>query len=77
MEALKAYIVTKSSTDETFIVGDVVWKSENGEINFVSSCRWITPSECSEETLDFECEPYDKYNVVEQSECELCANVCA
>lgn len=33
MEKLKLYIVTKSSTDETFKIGDLIWLSQNGDLN--------------------------------------------
>lgn len=68
MEELTAYTVTKSSTDGTFSVGDVIWMSENGDINCIGSCRWVSPSECSGEALDFECQPYAENRVFNCSE---------
>ena len=33
MEKLKLYTITKSSSDETLQVGDIIWLSENGDLN--------------------------------------------
>lgn len=35
MEKLKLYTITKSSTDRTFEVGDIIWLSENNDLNSV------------------------------------------
>lgn len=36
MENLKLYTVTKPSSDGTFVTGDIIWLSENGDLN---SCK--------------------------------------
>lgn len=33
MEKLKLYTVTKPSSDGTFVAGDIIWLSENGDLN--------------------------------------------
>ena len=33
MENLKLYTVTKPSSDGTFVTGDIIWLSENGDLN--------------------------------------------
>ncbi|MCM1235674.1 MAG: hypothetical protein NC489_36730 [Ruminococcus flavefaciens] len=45
MEKLKLYVVTKSSTDGSFEVGDMVWLSENGDLNSVRGQGWISKDE--------------------------------
>lgn len=45
MEKLKPYRVTKGSSDRTFTIDEIIWKSENGDINSVQAKGWITPSE--------------------------------
>ena len=34
MEALKAYVVTKGSSDGTLTVGDKIWLSKNGDFKY-------------------------------------------
>lgn len=36
MEKLKLYTVTKPSSDGTFVTGDIIWLSANGDLN---SCK--------------------------------------
>lgn len=67
MEKLTPYIVTKSSTDGAFQCGDIIWKSENGDINNLQGRGWITPDECGPETLDFAFEKTEEYEVVHVS----------
>lgn len=76
MEELTAYTVTKSSTDGTFSVGDVIWMSENGDINCIGSCKWISPSDCTKETLDFEFQPYAENRGFDCSEQEVWEGIC-
>lgn len=72
MEKLKLYIVTKSSTDQTFEIGDMIWLSENGDLNSVngqgclSKEEWDTP-----DTNDFEFEECNTHylDVTRGSEC--------
>ena len=72
MEKLKAYRITKGSTDGTFQVGNVIWKSLNGDINSVYGKGWITPSEVDHKTLDFECEEAEDFKVIKIGSSEIC-----
>ena len=45
MEKLKLYTVTKSSTDETLQVGDIIWLSENGDLNDAKAGGWLSKDE--------------------------------
>ena len=45
MEKLKLYVVTKSSTDKTFKIGDIIWLSENGDLNNAMAKRWLSKNE--------------------------------
>ena len=45
MEKLKLYTVTKTSSDETLQIGDIIWLSENKDLNnankgFLSKYEW-------------------------------------
>ncbi len=41
MGALKAYVVTKGSSDGTLKVGDKGWLSENGDLNVPALVGWL------------------------------------
>ena len=57
MENLKLYLVTKSSTDTTFQAGDLIWLSENGDLNSAKGKGCLPEDEWNTEgTNDFECE---------------------
>lgn len=45
MEKLKLYTITKSSTDRSFEVGDMIWISENGDLNSVKGKGWLSKEE--------------------------------
>ena len=56
MEKLKLYTVTKTSSDETLQIGDIIWLSENEDLNnankgFLSKHEWEVAG-----TNDFEVE---------------------
>ena len=56
MEKLKLYTVIKPSSDETLQVSDIIWLSENGDLNdankgFLSEHEWDVSG-----TNDFEVE---------------------
>ena len=56
MEKLKLYTVTKTSSDETLQIGDIIWLSENKDLNnankgFLSKYEWEVAG-----TNDFEVE---------------------
>lgn len=72
LQPLVAYEITKGSSDRTFSVGDIIWMSENGDINNVKAGGWITPSECQKESLDFECVEAPDYEVFKIGNIETC-----
>lgn len=41
MEKLKSYVVTKSSLDNTFKTGDLIWLSSNGDLNNAMGGGWL------------------------------------
>ena len=45
MERLKLYTVTKASSDGTFKVGDIIWLSENDDLNSCKGRGWLNKSE--------------------------------
>ena len=45
MEKLKVYTVTKPSSDETLQVGDIIWLSENGDLNDAKAGGWLSKDE--------------------------------
>ena len=45
MEKLKLYTVIKPSSDETLQVGDVIWLSENGDLNNAKAGGWLSKYE--------------------------------
>lgn len=55
MEKLKLYTITKSSTDKTFEVGNIIWISDNGDLNSVKGKGWLSKEEWDvQNTNDFE-----------------------
>lgn len=72
MEKLKLYVVTKSSTDKAFKCGDLIWLSENGDLNNVMGPGWISEDEWNVEGRnDFEYKVSNTYylEVVNGREC--------
>lgn len=62
MEELKVYQVTKSSSDKTFIKGDIIWLSLNGDLNSCNGKGWLPKKEqCNPKTNDFEVELNKEY----------------
>ena len=64
MEKLKLYTVIKPSSDETLQVGDIIWLSENGDLNnankgFLSKDEWDVAG-----TNDFEVEKCRTHHLV-------------
>lgn len=55
MKPLIPYRVVKDSSDGTFIKGDVLWKSENGDINSATGIGSLPFSEQDDTSNDFEC----------------------
>lgn len=72
LQPLIAYEITKGSSDRTFSVEDIIWMSENGDINNVKAGGWITPSECQKESLDFECVEAPDYETFKVGNIETC-----
>lgn len=62
LEKLKLYIVTKSSTDRTYEIGDMIWLSENDDLNSVKGQGWLSKEEWDiPGTNDFEFEECNTY----------------
>lgn len=74
-EALKPYRVTKSSSDRTFISGDIIWMSDSGDINSVQAAGCINPYEVGSQTLDFEAEAALNFEIVKGNGSEMCRKV--
>ena len=49
------YLVTKSCTDGTFQKGDVIFLEPGNDIFCPKTGRRISPGQCSQDNLDFEC----------------------
>ena len=75
LETLKPYRVTKSSSDRTFVSGDIIWMSENGDINIVQAAGCINPYEVGSQTLDFEAEAALNFEIVNGNGSEMCRRV--
>ena len=57
MEKLKLYVITKPSSDRSFKKGDLVWLSENGDLNNSMAGGWLSRNEWDiPGTNNFECE---------------------
>ena len=57
MDKLKLYTVIKPSSDETLQVGDIIWLSENGDLNDAKAKGWLSKDEWDVAgTNDFEAE---------------------
>ena len=72
MEKLKLYVVTKSNTDNTLNVGNLIWLSENGNLNNAMIGGWLSYEEWNiENRNDFEYEISDSYylDIVNGKEC--------
>lgn len=75
LEVLKSYRVIKDSSDRTFISGDIIWLSENGDINSVQAAGCIDPYEVGRNTLDFEVEAAPDFEVIKTNGSEICRRV--
>lgn len=55
MEKIKLYTVIKASTDRAFEVGDIIWLSDNNDLNSVNNKGWLSKEEWDvPNTNDFE-----------------------
>ena len=62
MEKLKLYTIVKGSTDNTLKTGDIVWLSENGDLNICNGNGWLPKDEWNTpKTSDFKVEPCKEY----------------
>ena len=69
------YRVTKDSTDKTLHKGDIVWLSDNGDLNIADPKYpgWLAKSEWSApRTSDFEIEPASEYEILCVGRHEIC-----
>ena len=65
MEKLKLYTVIKPSSDETLQAGDIIWLSENGDLNDARAKGWLTKDEWDVAgTNDFEVEECKTHHLV-------------
>ena len=65
MDKLKLYTVIKPSSDETLQVGDIIWLSENGDLNDARAKGWLTKDEWDVAgTNDFEVEECKTHHLV-------------
>lgn len=65
MEKLKAYVVTKSSSDGSFELGDIIWMSKDESINSVRGGGWLDKDEWNQPgTNDFKCELSKDYVLI-------------
>ena len=55
MKPLTPYCVIKDSSDKTFAKGNIIWRSENGDINSVTGNGFLPFLEQDEASNDFEC----------------------
>lgn len=72
MEKLRLYVVTKSSVDKRYKNGDLIWLSENGDLNNAMAGGWLSQEEWDVKgTNDFECEISKTHylDVVSGNEC--------
>lgn len=68
MQKLTVYRVTKDSSDGTFIKGDLIWLSENEDLNSVEGKGWLTKDEWSnQKTKDFMYEEAKEYKVIKEN----------
>ena len=75
MEKLKLYTVTKTSSDETLQIGDIIWLSENKDLNnenkgFLSKYEWEVAG-----TNDFEVEECRTHHLLVLDGCETVVKI--
>lgn len=72
MQRLRPYRIIKGSSDGTFISGEIIWTSKNGDINSVQAAGSIDPNEVDKAALDFEVEDAPDYEVIKINRSEVC-----
>ena len=75
LEKLKPYRITKKSSDGSFLVDDIIWISDGGEINSVTAGGFIYPDEGDSATFDFEAEQTHEWKVVTIGGSEFCRRI--
>ena len=75
LEKLKPYRITKKSSDGSFLVDDIIWISDGGEINSVTAGGFIYPDEGDSATWDFEAELADDWEVISVNGNEFCRKI--
>ena len=71
MEKLKLYTVTKTSSDETLQIGDIIWLSENEDLNNANE-GFLSKHECEVAgTNDFEVEECRTHHLLVLDGCEM------
>ena len=75
LEKLKPYRITKKSSDGSFLVDDIIWISDGGEINSVTAGGFIYPDEGDSATFDFEAEQTHEWKVVTTGGSEFCRRI--
>lgn len=65
MEKLKLYIVTKPSSDEQFLKGDVIYLTDKNEIYDLRAGGWLSENEWDiEDRNDFEVEECKTHRLI-------------
>lgn len=60
MEKMRLYEVTKGSSDGTFQEGNLIWMSDNEDINNVRAGGFLSKEDWNQEGInDFECQLVD------------------
>lgn len=72
IDMLKPFKVICSSTDHTFIEGDIIWKSLNGDINCVQAAGTLSSDEGDHNTYDGLCEEDEGWEVIVSRGREVC-----
>lgn len=75
LEKIKAYRITKKSSDGTFLPEDIIWLSDGGEINSVHGGGFIYPEEGDSATWDFEAELANNWEVIAVNGNEFCRKI--
>ena len=65
MDKLKLYTVIKPSSDETLQAGDIIWLSENGDLNDAKAKGWLSKDEWDVAgTNDFEVDECKTHHLI-------------
>ena len=75
LEKLKPYRITKKSSDGTFLMDEVIWISDGGEVNSVHGGGFIYPEEGDSSTWDFEAELAHAWEVISINGNEFCRKI--